>query len=155
VVRISTTGSWTSACRTSSARAAAKIWLATSVPSGVCVHSASVPSARCLCPHRPPSRSTRSSRASITPAPSPVPVSRSFAWNSSATPGALSRRLSGTAASTSNSHELVLVGGSTRIPKLQAMIQEFFINKEPYKSINPVETSFWSCCEGRCSFMVY
>jgi molecular chaperone DnaK (HSP70) len=36
-------------------------------------------------------------------------------------------------------HEIVLVGGSTRIPKVQAMIQEFFNGKEPNKSINPDE----------------
>merc|ERR1712072_14691 len=36
-------------------------------------------------------------------------------------------------------HEVVLVGGSTRIPKDQAMIQEFFNGKEPCKSINPDE----------------
>merc|ERR1712159_977534 len=38
-----------------------------------------------------------------------------------------------------NVHEVVLVGGSTRIPKVQAMIQEFFNGKEPNKSINPDE----------------
>merc|ERR1711953_51232 len=38
-----------------------------------------------------------------------------------------------------NVHEVVLVGGSTRIPKVQSMIQEFFNGKEPYKSINPDE----------------
>ncbi|CAK9054526.1 Heat shock 70 kDa protein (HSP70) (74.3 kDa protein) (Cytoplasmic antigen) [Durusdinium trenchii] len=36
-------------------------------------------------------------------------------------------------------HDVVLVGGSTRIPKVQAMIQEFFNGKEPNKSINPDE----------------
>jgi len=36
-------------------------------------------------------------------------------------------------------HEIVLVGGSTRIPKVQSMIQEFFNGKEPCKSINPDE----------------
>merc|ERR1711972_408969 len=36
-------------------------------------------------------------------------------------------------------HEVVLVGGSTRIPKVQAMIQEFFNGKDPCKSINPDE----------------
>jgi L1 cell adhesion molecule like protein len=35
--------------------------------------------------------------------------------------------------------EVVLVGGSTRIPKIQQMIQEFFHGKEPCKSINPDE----------------
>merc|ERR1712106_225307 len=36
-------------------------------------------------------------------------------------------------------HEIVLVGGSTRIPKVQTMIQEFFNGKEPNRSINPDE----------------
>merc|ERR1711988_947189 len=38
-----------------------------------------------------------------------------------------------------NVHEMVLVGGSTRIPKVQSMLQEFFNGKEPNKSINPDE----------------
>merc|ERR1712073_266273 len=38
-----------------------------------------------------------------------------------------------------NVHEVVLVGGSTRIPKVQSMIQEFFNGKEPNRSINPDE----------------
>merc|ERR1712072_502699 len=38
-------------------------------------------------------------------------------------------------------HEVVLVGGSTRIPKVQSMIQEFFNGKEPNWSINPGEAS--------------
>jgi len=36
-------------------------------------------------------------------------------------------------------HEVVLVGGSTRIPKVQQMLQEFFNGKELNKSINPDE----------------
>merc|ERR1711871_1014355 len=36
-------------------------------------------------------------------------------------------------------HEVVLVGGSTRIPKVQSMIQEFFNGKEPCRNINPDE----------------
>ncbi|KAF4660112.1 70-kilodalton heat shock protein [Perkinsus olseni] len=36
-------------------------------------------------------------------------------------------------------NEIVLVGGSTRIPKVQSMIKEFFNGKEPAKSINPDE----------------
>jgi len=35
--------------------------------------------------------------------------------------------------------EVVLVGGSTRIPKVQQMLQDFFNGKEPCKSINPDE----------------
>jgi L1 cell adhesion molecule like protein len=36
-------------------------------------------------------------------------------------------------------NEIVLVGGSTRIPKVQQLLQEFFNGKEPNKSINPDE----------------
>jgi L1 cell adhesion molecule like protein len=36
-------------------------------------------------------------------------------------------------------HDVVLVGGSTRIPKVQALLQEFFNDKELCKSINPDE----------------
>ena len=35
--------------------------------------------------------------------------------------------------------EIVLVGGSTRIPKVQALIKDFFDGKEPSKGINPDE----------------
>jgi len=38
-----------------------------------------------------------------------------------------------------NVHEVVLVGGSTRIPKVQDMIQTYFDGKELCKSINPDE----------------
>ncbi|KAF7147462.1 hypothetical protein RHSIM_Rhsim03G0258400 [Rhododendron simsii] len=36
-------------------------------------------------------------------------------------------------------HEVVLVGGSTRIPKIQQLLQDFFNGKELCKSINPDE----------------
>merc|ERR1712054_250036 len=36
-------------------------------------------------------------------------------------------------------HDVVLVGGSTRIPKIQQMLSEFFNGKELNKSINPDE----------------
>ncbi|GME97479.1 unnamed protein product [[Candida] boidinii] len=35
--------------------------------------------------------------------------------------------------------EIVLVGGSTRIPKVQKLVSDFFNGKEPNKSINPDE----------------
>merc|ERR1712118_371393 len=38
-----------------------------------------------------------------------------------------------------NVHDVVMVGGPTRIPKVQSMIQEFFNGKEPNRSINPDE----------------
>jgi heat shock protein 5 len=36
-------------------------------------------------------------------------------------------------------HEIVLVGGSTRIPKVQQMIKDYFNGKEPNKGVNPDE----------------
>ncbi|XP_062515770.1 endoplasmic reticulum chaperone BiP-like [Corticium candelabrum] len=36
-------------------------------------------------------------------------------------------------------HEIVLVGGSTRIPKVQQLVKEFFGGKEPSRGINPDE----------------
>merc|ERR1719253_833446 len=36
--------------------------------------------------------------------------------------------------------EIVLVGGSTRIPKVQSLISEYFGGKEPSKGINPDES---------------
>ncbi|KAL7692399.1 putative Heat shock protein 70 family [Plasmopara halstedii] len=41
--------------------------------------------------------------------------------------------------SKSQVHEVVLVGGSTRIPKVQQLLSDFFNGKEPNKSINPDE----------------
>jgi heat shock protein 5 len=35
--------------------------------------------------------------------------------------------------------EIVLVGGSTRIPKVQELLKEFFDGKEPNKGVNPDE----------------
>jgi heat shock protein 5 len=35
--------------------------------------------------------------------------------------------------------EIVLVGGSTRIPKIQSLIKDFFNGKEPNRGINPDE----------------
>merc|ERR1712178_102898 len=39
----------------------------------------------------------------------------------------------------SSVHEIVLVGGSTRIPKVQSLLVDFFNGKELCKSINPDE----------------
>merc|ERR1711963_1185168 len=35
--------------------------------------------------------------------------------------------------------DIVLVGGSTRIPKVQQLVKEFFNGKEPSRGINPDE----------------
>merc|ERR1719493_106086 len=40
-------------------------------------------------------------------------------------------------------HEVVLVGGSTRIPKIQDMLSNFFNGKELNKTINPDEAVAW------------
>jgi heat shock 70kDa protein 1/2/6/8 len=36
-------------------------------------------------------------------------------------------------------HDVMLIGGSTRIPKVQQLLQDFFNGKELCKSINPDE----------------
>ena len=41
--------------------------------------------------------------------------------------------------SKSNVHEIVLVGGSTRIPKIQELLSNYFNGKDLCKSINPDE----------------
>jgi hypothetical protein len=35
--------------------------------------------------------------------------------------------------------EIILVGGSTRIPKVQELLKDFFDGKEPSKGVNPDE----------------
>ena len=35
--------------------------------------------------------------------------------------------------------EVILVGGSTRIPKVQSLLKEFFKGKEPHRGVNPDE----------------
>merc|ERR1711962_1560842 len=39
----------------------------------------------------------------------------------------------------SDVNEIILVGGSTRIPKVQQLVKEFFKGKEPSRGINPDE----------------
>eukprot|EP00938_MAST-03A_sp_MAST-3A-sp1_P001577 g1577.t1 len=51
----------------------------------------------------------------------------------------VSRVLSDAGLSKSEVDEVVLVGGSTRIPKVQSLLKDFFNGKEPNKSINPDE----------------
>merc|ERR1711981_1383814 len=46
-------------------------------------------------------------------------------------------------------NEIVLVGGSTRIPKVQQLIKDFFNGKEPNKGINPDEAvAFGAAVQG-------
>jgi heat shock protein 5 len=46
-------------------------------------------------------------------------------------------------------HEIVLVGGSTRIPKVQQLIKDYFGGKEPNKGVNPDEAvAFGAAVQG-------
>ena len=46
-------------------------------------------------------------------------------------------------------HEIVLMGGSTRIPKIQKMLSDYFNGKELCKSINPDEgVAYGACIQG-------
>ncbi|KAL7157245.1 hypothetical protein ABFS83_02G064800 [Erythranthe nasuta] len=49
------------------------------------------------------------------------------------------RALEDSGLSKSEIHEIVLVGGSTRIPKVQELLKEFFDGKEPSRGVNPDE----------------
>lgn len=53
--------------------------------------------------------------------------------------GPVERALKDAKLSKADIDEIVLVGGSTRIPKVQEMISEYFDGKEPCKGINPDE----------------
>jgi heat shock protein 5 len=53
--------------------------------------------------------------------------------------GPVSKVLDDADVSKSEVDEIVLVGGSTRIPKVQSLISDFFGGKEPSKGINPDE----------------
>jgi len=55
----------------------------------------------------------------------------------------VSRVLQDAKMSKNDVHEVVLVGGSTRIPKIQEMLSKFFNGKELNKSINPDEAVAW------------
>ena len=51
-------------------------------------------------------------------------------------------------------NEIVLVGGSTRIPKVQQMLQDFFNGKELCKAINPDEAvAYGAAVQVRPSFV--
>ncbi|VAI53432.1 unnamed protein product [Triticum turgidum subsp. durum] len=46
-------------------------------------------------------------------------------------------------------HEIVLVGGSTRIPKVQQLLRDYFDGKEPNKGVNPDEAvAFGAAVQG-------
>merc|ERR1712054_732646 len=47
-------------------------------------------------------------------------------------------------------HEVVMVGGSTRIPKVQELISQFFNGKEPARSINPDEAVAYGAVVQAC-----
>ncbi|XP_011092383.1 luminal-binding protein 5 [Sesamum indicum] len=55
------------------------------------------------------------------------------------TMGPVKRALEDANLKKSEIHEIVLVGGSTRIPKVQQLLKDFFDGKEPSKGVNPDE----------------
>mmetsp|Transcript_65113 Transcript_65113/g.117150 ORF Transcript_65113/g.117150 Transcript_65113/m.117150 type:complete len:109 (+) Transcript_65113:447-773(+) len=90
---------------------------------------------------RPPLRSTCSSRASIAPTPGPASARfEEFCMdNCRNSLGPVEKAFRESGIDEKNIHEVVLAGGLTRIPKVQVMIQEFFIGKETNKSVYPDE----------------
>jgi len=46
--------------------------------------------------------------------------------------------------------EVILVGGSTRIPKIQALVKEFFNGKEPSRGVNPDEAVAYGAAVQAC-----
>ena len=53
-------------------------------------------------------------------------------------------------------HEIVLVGGSTRIPKIQKLLQDYFNGKELNKSINPDEAvAYGAAVRGKPFVIIY
>merc|ERR1712187_80802 len=55
------------------------------------------------------------------------------------TMGPVSRVMEDADLSKSEIDEIVLVGGSTRIPKVQQLLKDFFDGKEPSRGVNPDE----------------
>ncbi|XP_057803507.1 luminal-binding protein 5-like [Salvia miltiorrhiza] len=55
------------------------------------------------------------------------------------TMGPVERALEDANLKKSEIHEIVLVGGSTRIPKVQQLLKDFFDGREPSKGVNPDE----------------
>ena len=47
-------------------------------------------------------------------------------------------------------NEIILVGGSTRIPKIQQLVKEFFKGKEPSKGVNPDEAVAFGAAVQAC-----
>ena len=56
-------------------------------------------------------------------------------------------------------HDIVLVGGSTRIPKVQSLLSDFFNGRELSKSINPDEAVAFGAAvqvsSGLCTHLVF
>merc|ERR1711874_723398 len=50
----------------------------------------------------------------------------------------------------SDVHEIILVGGSTRIPKVQQLVKEFFKGKEPSRGVNPDEAVAYGAAVQAC-----
>ena len=67
----------------------------------------------------------------------PEPVLKSFTRKSYSTTEPPERVLHHAKVNKSSVHETVLVEGSTRIPKIQKLVSDFFNGKEAHRSISP------------------
>lgn len=46
--------------------------------------------------------------------------------------------------------DIILIGGSTRIPKIQQLVKEFFKGKEPNRGVNPDEAVAYGAAVQAC-----
>lgn len=53
--------------------------------------------------------------------------------------GPMKKAMEDTSLQKKDIHEIILVGGSTCIPKVQQLLKDFFDGKEPNKGVNPDE----------------
>jgi heat shock protein 5 len=52
--------------------------------------------------------------------------------------------------------EIILVGGSTRIPKVQELLKDYFDGKEPSKGVNPDEAvAFGAAVQVCCALIAH
>jgi endoplasmic reticulum chaperone BiP len=82
--------------------------------------------------------------ATIFLKPWPAPNSKSSVWTFRKTMKPVEQVLKDANFKKEAISEVVLVGGSTRIPKVQQLLKEYFGGKEPSKGINPDEAVAYS-----------
>ncbi|KAE9395612.1 HSP70-domain-containing protein, partial [Gymnopus androsaceus JB14] len=104
-----------------------------------CVLLARVPSVPSLPPLRPPSKSILSTRVLTFTRPSRACFKELCQDLFQSTLNPVKKVVRDSKIDKSNVHEIVLAGGSARIPCIVKLVSNFFNGKEPNKSINPDE----------------